>query len=100
MLTFDNASESWVARAAAESTLDFFNATGIGMDGLGIATLVGSNVLIRRAAFSSIGGYRPGLAEALVTSLPIPAAGWQSRYVAEPLAPDLAPPNLPAWFTQ
>lgn len=100
MLTFDNAGESWVARAAAESTLDFFNATEIGMDGLGSATLVGSNALIRRAALTAIGGYRPGLAEDLATSLALHAAGWQSRYVAEPLAPGLAPPDLPAWFTQ
>jgi cellulose synthase (UDP-forming) len=100
MLTFDNAGESWVARAASESTLDFFNATEIGMDGLGSATLVGSNALIRRTALTSIGGYRPGLAEDLATSLALHAAGWQSRYVAEPLAPGLAPPDLPAWFTQ
>jgi len=100
MLTFSNAGQSWVARAAAESTLDFYNPTSIGADGMGSATLVGSNALIRRAALDSIGGYRPGLAEDLATSIALHAAGWRSVYVAVPLAPGLAPPDLGAWFTQ
>lgn len=100
MLTFCNEKTSWIARAAAESSLDFYNPTSIGADGIGSATLIGSNALIRRAALTSIGGYHPGLAEDLATSIAIHAAGWHSAYVAEPLAPGLAPPDLPAWFTQ
>ena len=100
MLTFCNQRQSWVARAASESTLDFYNPTSIGSDGLGCATLIGSNALIRRSALESIGGYRPGLAEDLATSLALHAAGWRSVYVPEPLAPGLAPPDLTAWFTQ
>ncbi len=49
---------------------------------------------------TSIGGYRPGLAEDLETSLALHAAGWQSRYVVEPLAPGLAPATLVGFFTQ
>lgn len=100
MLTFCNERQSWVARAASESSLDFYNPTSIGADGLGCATLIGSNALIRRSALDSISGYRPGLAEDLATSLALHAAGWQSVYVPEPLAPGLAPPDLAAWFTQ
>jgi cellulose synthase (UDP-forming) len=100
MLTFCNGAQSWVARAAGESTLDFYNPTSMGADGLGCATLIGSNALIRRTALESIGGYQPGLAEDLATSLALHAAGWRSVYVAEPLAPGLAPPDLAAWFTQ
>lgn len=100
MLTFCNERQSWVARAASESSLDFYNPTSIGADGLGCATLIGSNALIRRTALDSIDGYRPGLAEDLATSLALHAAGWQSVYVPEPLAPGLAPPDLGAWFTQ
>jgi cellulose synthase (UDP-forming) len=100
MLTFCNETESWVARAAGESTLDYYNPTSVGTDGIGSATLVGSNALIRRTALESIGGYQPGLAEDLATSIALHAAGWSSVYVAEPLAPGLAPPDLPAWFTQ
>lgn len=100
MLTFCNGEESWVAAAGEESSLDFYNPTATGANCLGGATLVGSNALIRRTALESCGGYRPGLAEDLATSLALHAAGWQSLYVAEPLAPGFAPPDLRAWFTQ
>ena len=100
MLTFENESDGWVARAAAESSLDFYNPTSIGADGMNSATLIGSNALIRRQALEDIGGYRPGLAEDLATSIALHAAGWQSTYVNEPLAPGYAPPDLTAWFTQ
>jgi cellulose synthase (UDP-forming) len=100
MLTFCNGSESWVAQAAGESTLDYYNPTSVGMDGMGSATLVGSNALIRRTALEGIGGYQPGLAEDLATSIALHGAGWQSVYVAEPLAPGLSPPDVAAWFTQ
>lgn len=100
MLTFDNSHDGWVAQAASESSLDFYNPTSIGSDGLKSATLVGSNALIRRAALDAIGGYKPGLAEDLATSIAIHADGWRSVYVAEPLAPGYAPPDMVAWFTQ
>lgn len=100
MLTFENDRQSWVSQGAAESALDFYNPTSLGMDGMGAATLMGSNALIRRDALDSIGGYQPGLAEDLATSLQLQAAGWRSVYVAQPLAPGLAPPDLKAWFIQ
>lgn len=100
MITFSNSDQSWVAQAAAETSLDFYNPTSLGMDALGGVTMMGSNALIRRSALVSIGGYRAGLAEDLATSVALHAAGWRSAYVAEPLAPGLAPSNIAAWFTQ
>ena len=100
MLTFRNIDESWVARAATESSLEFYNPTYLGADRMGGATLMGSNALIRRTALASIGGYQPGLAEDLATSLALHAAGWRSAYVAEPLAPGLSPSSLAAWSVQ
>ena len=100
MLTFENGYDGWVAQAGAESSLDFYNPTSIGADGIGSATLVGSNALIRRQALQDIGGYKPGLAEDLATSIALHAAGWRSLYVRKPLAPGFAPPDLAAWFTQ
>lgn len=100
MLTFNNAADGWVARAASASTFDFYNPTSIGADRLGSATLIGSNALIRRAALATIGGYKPGLAEDLATSVALHSAGWRSVYVHQPLAPGLAPPSIVAWFTQ
>ena len=100
MLTFRNIDESWVARSATESSLEFYNPTYLGADRVGGATLMGSNALIRRAALVSIGGYQAGLAEDLATSLALHAAGWRSAYVAEPLAPGLSPSSLAAWSVQ
>lgn len=100
MLTFANIEESWVARAAIESSRDFYSATSIGADAIRGATLVGSNALIRRKALESIQGYQPGLAEDLATSIALHAAKWGSVYLRRPLAPGLAPPDLAAWFTQ
>ncbi|MEM9773005.1 MAG: cellulose synthase catalytic subunit [Chloroflexota bacterium] len=100
MPTFSNSNESWVAGAAAETSLDFYNPTSKGMDGFRSVTKMGTNSLIRRKALESIGGYQPGLAEDLATSLKLHGDGWQSIYVAEPLAPGLVPADLEAWFTQ
>lgn len=100
MLTFRNFGESWVAHAASESSLEFYNPTYLGANRLGAASLMGSNALIRRTALASIGGYQPGLAEDLATSLALHAAGWRSAYVAEPLAPGLSPSSLSAWSVQ
>jgi cellulose synthase (UDP-forming) len=100
MLTFENDGDGWVAQAAGESSYDFYNPISIGADGVKSATLVGTNALIRRKALESVGGYQPGLAEDLETSIALHAAGWRSAYVREPLAPGLAPPDLVAWFTQ
>lgn len=100
MPTFYNNHQGWVARAAAETSLDFYNPTSLGMDGMNSVTKMGTNSLIRRKALESIGGYQPGLAEDLETSISLHAAGWKSRYVAEPLAPGLSPQLLSAWFTQ
>ena len=100
MLTFANGEESWVAQAAIETSLEFYNPTSLGADSIGGATLMGSNALIRRKALESIGGYQPGLAEDLATSINLHAGGWKSSYVAEPLAPGIAPPSFTAWFVQ
>jgi cellulose synthase (UDP-forming) len=100
MLTFANKQKNWIAEATAATSLDFYNPTSIGADGLRSATLIGSNALIRRKALESIQGYRPGLAEDLATSISLHAAGWHSVYIAEPLAPGMSPPDLGSWFTQ
>ena len=100
MLTFAYARSSSTGRAASESSLDFYNPASLGADALGSATLIGSNALLRREALKSIGGYQPGLAEDLATSIALHAAGWRSNYVNEPLAPGMAPPDLRAWFDQ
>jgi len=100
MLSFRNNNDSWVARSAADASLDFYNPTSLGLDALGSATKMGTNILMRRIAIDSLGGYQYGLADDLSTSLALHANNWKSAYVAEPLAPGLIPSDLISWFTQ
>ena len=100
MVTYSNEGASFIAMAASEALGDFFSPTCLGMDRLGSATMIGSNALIRRRALEDVGGYRPGLAEDLATSIELHAAGWRSAYVPFPLAPGLPPQCIRGWFTQ
>ncbi len=99
-LDHSNSSESFVAGAAAERNDGFFGAPLHGMHGCGCPQKFGSNCLIRRKALESIGGYKPGLAEDLHTSLRLHVAGWRSYYVSETLAFGLEPTELSGFFIQ
>lgn len=100
MVTFSNHHESLVARASAETALDFYNITAVGKDRCSAASLIGSNAVIRRKALEHTGLYKPGLAEDLETSLSLHAGGWRSAYVREPLAPGLSPSDLVSFWKQ
>ena len=99
-LSHSNVNQSFVAGAAAERNDGFFGIPMHGMHGLGCAQKFGSNCLIRRTALESIGGYKPGLAEDLHTSLFLHAEGWRSVYVSKPLAFGLEPTDLGGFFIQ
>ena len=99
-LDHSNGAESFVAGAAAERNDGFFGAPLHGMLGCGCPQKFGSNCLIRRSALESIGGYKPGLAEDLHTSLRLHAAGWRSTYVSESLAKGIEPVELSGFFIQ
>jgi cellulose synthase (UDP-forming) len=100
METFSNDGESFISRAATETTTEFFGPVCLGMDAWGSCTLFGTNALIRRVALEQIGGYRPGLTEDLATSIELHAEKWESAYVHEALAPGLSPADLRAYFVQ
>ena len=100
MQTFFNGGKNLVSRAAAETTYEYFNIAAACKDRLGAASLHGTNAVIRRAALESVGGYNPGLAEDLETSVALHARGWRSRYVCEPLAPGMVPETLAAFWIQ
>lgn len=99
-LDHSNGAESFVASAAAERNDGFFGAPLHGMLGCGCPQKFGSNCLIRRSALESIGGYKPGLAEDLHTSLHLHAEGWRSTYVSESLAKGIEPVELSGFFIQ
>jgi hypothetical protein len=72
----------------------------MGMHGCGAAPVWGSHTTFRRAALESIGGYKPGLAEDLHTSICLHAAGWRSVYVPTLHASGLVPSDLRAFTMQ
>ncbi len=97
---YHNAGESFTARAAAEQTFGFYGPVMQGMHGTGTAVAIGANCTFRRKALESIGGHGIGLAEDLVTSLRLHAAGWRSVYVPEVLARGLVPSDLGSFLKQ
>ncbi len=95
-----NCTDSYVANACCIMSDDFFAATMLGMNGMDSTVIFGSNSVFRREALLSIGGYQPGLAEDLHTSVKLHAARWKSAYVAKILARGLVPADIPAFFKQ
>ena len=95
-----NAPESFVARAAAEQTFTFYGPIMQGMHGTGTTVAIGANCTFRRAALDSVGGHGIGLAEDLVTSIRLHAAGWKSIYVPEIVSRGLVPADLDSFLKQ
>ncbi|HKO56059.1 MAG TPA: glycosyltransferase family 2 protein [Thermoanaerobaculia bacterium] len=95
-----NQPRSFVAKAAAEQTYAFYGPILQGMHGSGTAVAIGANCTFRRAALESIGGHGIGLAEDLVTSIRLHAAGWKSIYVPEIVARGLVPEDLESFLKQ
>lgn len=95
-----NQSRSFTARGAAEQTYAFYGPTQMGLFGLGGAVAIGANCTFRRTALESIGGHGIGLAEDLVTSIRLHAAGWRSVYVPEVVSRGLVPEDLGSFYKQ
>jgi cellulose synthase (UDP-forming) len=95
-----NQSRSFVARAAAEQTYQFYGPTQMGLFGHGGCVAIGANCTFRRSALESIGGHGIGLAEDLVTSIRLHAQGWQSAYVPEVVSRGLVPEDLGSFYKQ
>jgi cellulose synthase (UDP-forming) len=95
-----NQHRSFVAAGAAEQTYAYYGPTLMGMNGHGAAVAIGANCTFRRSALESIGGHGIGLAEDLVTSIRLHAAGWRSVYVPEIVSRGLVPEDLGSFYKQ
>jgi cellulose synthase (UDP-forming) len=95
-----NTNENFIAAASGRMSDEFFAATMNGMSRMGCAVVFGSNAIFRRSALLSLGGYRPGLAEDLNTSIHLHANGWKSAYLPLVVAKGLVPADLDAFFKQ
>ena len=100
METFCNSKENLMAQASTQTAMEYFNISLVCKDRIDAGSMHGTNAVIRRKALESIGGYQPGLAEDLETSLSLHGHGWKSAYVCEPLAPGLSPATFNAFCKQ
>lgn len=100
METFCNSKENLITEASAQTAMEYFNISAVCKDHIDATSLHGTNAVIRRRALETTGGYHPGLAEDLETSLSLHSQGWKSAYVCEPLAPGLTPASFRAFCKQ
>ncbi|HRY98560.1 MAG TPA: glycosyltransferase [Bacteroidales bacterium] len=95
-----NQRQSFTARGAAEQTYTFYGPTQMGLFGTGSSVAIGANCTFRRAALEEIGGHAVGLAEDLLTSLRLHAAGWKSVYNPVVVSRGLVPEDFGSYCKQ
>jgi cellulose synthase (UDP-forming) len=89
------AAASWAQQAL------FFGAIARGKDGLGAVFCCGTNVLFRREAFESVGGFPTNsLTEDFELSIHLHERGWSSVYVPDVLARGLGPEDTASYVSQ
>jgi len=97
---YGNASESLIARGAAEQAYNFYGPILRGFSGMKTTLLIGANHIIRVAALKSVDYYSAHITEDVLTGMKLHAAGWKSVYVPEALAIGEGPENWQSYFIQ
>lgn len=98
---YANAQTSRIAAASWAQQALFFGAIARGKDGLGAVFCCGTNVLFRREAFESVGGFPTNsLTEDFELSIGLHERGWHSAYLPDVLARGLAPEDTAAYVSQ
>lgn len=95
-----NQYRSFTAQGAAEQTYNFYGPTQMSLFGYGCSVAIGANCTFRRKALESIGGHGIGLAEDLITSIRIHAAGWTSIYNPVVISRGLVPEDFGSFCKQ
>ena len=95
-----NQYRSFNARGAAEQTYNFYGPTQMALYGYGCSVAIGANCTFRKKALESIGGHGIGLAEDLITSIRIHAAGWRSVYNPVVVSRGLVPEEFGSFCKQ
>ena len=89
------AAASWAQQAL------FFGAIARGKDGLDAVFCCGTNVLFRRTAFESVGGFPTNsLTEDFELSIHLHEKGWTSAYLPDVLSRGLGPEDMAAYVSQ
>lgn len=98
---YANAASSGVAAASWSQQSLFFGPIATGRDALGAMFCCGTNVVFRRAALESVGGFpTESLTEDFELSLTLHEQGWRTRYVPEVLACGLGPEDMASYASQ
>jgi cellulose synthase (UDP-forming) len=98
---YANADQNRIASASWAQQALFFGAICRGKDGLGAVFCCGTNVLFRREAFESVGGFPTNsLTEDYELSIHLHEKGWESAYLPDVLARGLGPEDTAAYVSQ
>jgi cellulose synthase (UDP-forming) len=90
-----------VPAAAWSQQALFFGPIARGKDGHEAMFCCGTNVVFRRTALESVGGFpQDSLTEDFTLSIRLHERGWRSRYMAEVLARGLGPEDMASYVSQ
>jgi cellulose synthase (UDP-forming) len=98
---YANGAASRIAAASWSQQALFFGAIARGKDGLNAVFCCGTNVLFRREAFESVGGFPTNsLTEDFELSIWLHELGWRSVYVPDVLSRGLGPEDMASYVSQ
>jgi cellulose synthase (UDP-forming) len=98
---YANSRRGGIAAAAWAQQALFFGAISRGKDAAGAMFCCGTNVLFRRTALESVGGFpTDSITEDFVLSVRMHERGWETRYLPEVLAIGLGPEDMAAYVGQ
>jgi cellulose synthase (UDP-forming) len=98
---YANTEHNRIASASWSQQALFFGAICRGKDGLGAVFCCGTNVLFRRQAFESVGGFPTNsLTEDFELSIHLHEQGWSSAYIPDVLSRGLGPEDTAAYVSQ
>ncbi len=98
---YANAGAGGITAAAWAQQALFFGAIARGKDRAGAMFCCGTNVVFRRTALESVGGFpEESLTEDFELSVRLHERGWRSAYVPEVLARGLGPEDMASYVSQ
>lgn len=98
---YKNAAQNEVTQGAWDQQQFFFGAICRGKNRMGVVTMCGTNMVIRRKPLEEVGGMCDfNIAEDFITGMFIHELGYKSVYVPEILATGLAPEDYSSYFKQ
>lgn len=98
---YANAPRNSIADAAWSQQALFFGAIARGKDALGAMFCCGTNMVLRRTALTSVGGFpEDSVTEDFALSVRLQERGWQTAYVPQVLAQGLGPEDMSSYVGQ